>query len=53
MLTLIFLFLVVMAFLVFIVIWDGITSIVSGKFLTGGILGFLLGKHLKDREDNK
>ena len=53
MLTLIFLFLVVMAFLVFIVIWDGITSIISGKFLTGGILGFLLGKHLKDREDKK
>jgi len=43
MLTLIFLF------LVFIVIWDGITSIFNGKFITGGILGFLLGKHLKDR----
>lgn len=53
MLTLIFLFLVVMAFLVFIVIWDTITSFFNFKFLTGGILGYLLGKHLKDREDKK
>lgn len=53
MLTLIFLFLVIIGFLVFITILDAITSIFNGKVLAGGILGFLLGKHLKDREDKK
>lgn len=50
MLTLIFLFLVMIGLLVFLTIWGTFTN---SKMLAGGILGFLLGKHLKDREDNK
>lgn len=53
MLTLIFLFLVMIGLVIFLTVFDTITSIFNFKFLTGGILGFLLGKHLKDRENNK
>lgn len=50
MLTLIFLFLVMIGLLVFITIWDTFTN---SKMLAGGILGFFLAKLLNKREDNK
>ena len=53
MLTLIFLFLVMVGLIMFLTVFDTIGSIFNFKFLTGGILGFLLGKHLKDRKDKK
>lgn len=53
MLTLIFLFLVIVGLLVFIMIWDTISAFLNPKILTGGILGFFLAKWLNKREDNK
>lgn len=53
MLTLIFLFLVMIGLLVFLTIWDTISSILNPKMLVGGILGFLLGKHLNKRKEDK
>lgn len=50
MLTLIFLFLVMVGLLVFLTIWDTFTN---SKMLAGGILGFFLAKWLNKREDNK
>jgi len=50
MLTLIFLFLVMVGLLVFLAIWDTFTN---SKMLAGGILGFFLAKWLNKREDNK
>lgn len=50
MLTLIFLFLVMIGLLVFLTIWDTFTN---SKILAGGILGFFLAKWLNKREDNK
>lgn len=50
MLTLIFLFLVMIGLLVFLTIWDTFTN---SKMLAGGILGFFLAKLLNKREDNK
>lgn len=53
MLTLIFLFLVVMAFLVFIVIWDTIAQLFNGKVIAGGVIGYFLAKWLNKRDDDK
>lgn len=50
MLTLIFMFLVMIGLLVFLTIWDTFTN---SKMLAGGILGFFLAKFLNKREDNK
>lgn len=50
MLTLIFLFLVMIGLLVFLTILDTFTN---SKMLAGGILGFFLAKLLNKREDNK
>lgn len=53
MITLIFLFLVMVGLIVFLTIFDAITSIFNPKVLTGGVLGFFLAKWLNKREDNK
>ena len=53
MITLIFLFLVMVGLIVFLTIFDAITSIFNPKVLTGGVLGFFLVKWLNKREDNK
>lgn len=50
MLTLIFLFLVMIGLLVFLTIWDTVTN---PKLLAGGILGFFLAKLLNKREEDK
>lgn len=50
MLTLIFLFLVMVGLLVFLAIWDTFTN---SKLLVGGILGFFLAKLLKKRKEDK
>lgn len=50
MITLIFLFLVMICLLVFLTIWGTVTN---SKLLAGGILGFFLAKLLNKREDNK
>ena len=50
MITLIFLFLVMIGLLVFLTIWDTFTN---SKMLAGGILGYFLAKWLNKREDNK
>lgn len=50
MLTLIFLFLVMIGLLVFLTIWDTFTN---SKMLAGGILGFFLAKLLHNRKEDK
>lgn len=50
MITLIFLFLVMIGLLVFLTIWDTVTN---SKILAGGILGFFLAKLLNKREEDK
>lgn len=50
MLTLIFLFLVMIGLLVFLTIWDTVTN---SKLLAGGILGFFLAKLLNKRKEDK
>lgn len=53
MLTLIFLFLVMIGLLVFLTIWDTVASIFNTKVVAGGILGFFLAKWLNKRGDDK
>lgn len=53
MLTLIFLFLVMVGLIVFLTIFDVITSIFNGKVIAGGVIGYFLAKWLNKREDNK
>nr|DAP25655.1 MAG TPA: Protein of unknown function (DUF1043) [Caudoviricetes sp.] len=53
MLTLIFMFLVLVALLVFLTIWDTVSSIFNTKVVAGGILGFFLAKWLNKRGDDK
>lgn len=53
MFTLIFLFLVLVGLMVFLTIFDAITSIVNGKVIAGGVIGYFLAKWLNKREDNK
>ena len=53
MITLIFLFLVLVGLIVFLTIFDTITSIVNGKVIAGGVIGYFLAKWLNKREDNK
>ena len=53
MLTLIFLFLVIVGLIVFLTIFDAITSIFNGKVVAGGVIGYFLAKWLTKREDNK
>lgn len=50
MITLIFLFLVMIGLLVFLTIWD---SVANSKMLVGGILGFFLAKLLNKRKEDK
>lgn len=50
MLTLIFLFLVMVGLLVFLAIWDTFTN---SKMLAGGILGFFLAKLLNKYKEDK
>lgn len=50
MLTLIFLFLVIVGLLVFLTIWD---TFANSKMLAGGILGFFLAKLLNKRKEDK
>ena len=53
MLTLIFLFLVMVGLIVFLTIFDAITSVFNGKVIAGGVIGYFLAKWLNKREDNK
>lgn len=53
MLTLIFLFLVMVGLIVFLTIFDTIISIFNGKVIAGGVIGYFLAKWLNKREDNK
>lgn len=53
MLTLIFLFLVLVGLIVFLTIFDAIISIFNGKVIAGGVIGYFLAKWLDKREDNK
>lgn len=53
MITLIFLFLVMVGLIVFLTIFDTITSIFNGKVIAGGVIGYFLAKWLNKREDNK
>ena len=53
MITLIFLFLVMVGLIVFLTIFDAITSIFNGKVIAGGVIGYFLAKWLNKREDNK
>ena len=53
MLTLIFLFLVMVGLLVFLTIFDAITSIFNGKVIAGGVIGYFLAKWLNKREEDK
>ena len=53
MLTLIFLFLVMVGLIVFLTIFDAITSIFNGTVIAGGVIGYFLAKWLNKREDNK
>lgn len=50
MITLIFLFLVMIGLLVFLAIWDTVTN---SKLLAGGILGFFLAKLLNKHKEDK
>ena len=53
MITLIFLFLVMVGLIVFLTIFDAIASIFNGKVIAGGVIGYFLAKWLNKREDNK
>ena len=53
MITLFFLFLIMVGLIVFLTIFDTITSIFNGKVITGGVIGYFLAKWLNKREDNK
>ena len=53
MLTLIFLFLVLVGLIVFLTIFDAVTSIFNGKVIAGGVIGYFLAKWLNKREDSK
>ena len=53
MLTLIFLFLVMVGLIVFLTIFDAITSIFNGKVIAGGVIGYFLAKWLNKRGENK
>nr|DAS40760.1 MAG TPA: Protein of unknown function (DUF1043) [Caudoviricetes sp.] len=50
MLTLIFLFLVLVGLSVFLTIFN---TIFNGKVIAGGVIGYFLAKWLNKREDNK
>ena len=50
MLTLIFLFLVMIGLLVFLTIWDTFTN---SKMLAGGIIGYFLAKLLNKHKEDK
>ena len=53
MITLIFLFLVIVGLIIFLTIFDTITSIFNVKVIAGGVIGYFLAKWLNKREDNK
>ena len=53
MLTLIFMFIVMVGLIIFLTIWDTITSILNGKVIAGGVIGYFLAKWLNKREDDK
>ena len=53
MVTLIFMFLILVALLVFLTIWDTVTSIFNTKTVAGGLIGFFLAKMLNKRGDDK
>lgn len=53
MLTLIFLFFVMLGFLTFLVIWEPIANLLKPRVIAGGILGFLLAKYLGKKGDDK
>lgn len=53
MITLIFMFLVLVALLVFLTIWDTVASIFNGKVIAGGVIGYFLAKWLNKRGDDK
>lgn len=53
MITLFFLFLIMVGLIVFLTIFDAITSVFNGKVIAGGVIGYFLAKWLNKREDNK
>lgn len=53
MITLFFLFLIMVGLIVFLTIFDAITSVFNGKVIAGGVIGYFLAKLLNKREDNK
>lgn len=53
MITLLILFFVMVGLIVFLTIFDAITSVFNGKVIAGGIIGYFLAKWLNKREDNK
>lgn len=53
MLTLIFLFLVMVGLIVFLAIFDAITSIFNGKVIAGGVIGYFLAKWLNKHKEDK
>lgn len=53
MFTLIFMFLIMVGLIVFLTIFDAITSVFNGKVIAGGVIGYFLAKWLNKREDNK
>lgn len=53
MITLIFLLLVLVGLIVFLTIFDAITSIFNGKVIAGGVIGYFLAMLLNKRKDNK
>lgn len=53
MITLLILFFVMVGLIVFLTIFDTITSIFNGKVIAGGVIGYFLAKWLNKREDNK
>nr|DAV70920.1 MAG TPA: Protein of unknown function (DUF1043) [Caudoviricetes sp.] len=53
MITLLILFFVMVGLIVFLTIFDAITSVFNGKVIAGGVIGYFLAKWLNKREDNK
>ena len=53
MITLIFLFLVMVGLIIFLTIFDAITSIFNGKVIAGGVIGYFLAKLLNKRKEDK
>lgn len=49
MITLFFLFLIMVGLIVFLTIFDAITSVFNGKVIAGGVIGYFLAKWLNKR----